>query len=478
MSTRSINPLVIALGSLAIAIATGGSLASPRRSAPIPPAEVDANNIPPAPPAPSGKKVTFNRDIAPIVFKNCAPCHRPGEAGPFPLLTYDDVKKHGRMIVAVTQQRYMPPWMPDPQPLEFYGKRRLSAEQIALIRKWVDQGMLQGNPADLPPSPQFVAGWQLGQPDLIVKATKPYLVPATGTDMYWNFILPVPIKESRWVKAVEISPGDKRLVHHANVVIDRLGLLRIEEKESSGGFGGADVMLSQTMVDRNNTHFLLWKPGTVPYVEPDGMAFRLDPGTDLVLNSHLQPSGKQELIQPSIGIYFTDKPATRHPILFMMQCDDLLSIPPGNPDYVVTSHFVLPFDVDLLAIYPHAHHLGKDMKATATLPGGSSETLIHIRHWDLNWQAVYRYAKPVALPRGTTISLRYVYDNTEENVANPNHPPKLVQTGNRTRDEMAHLAFQVLPRNVSPSDGDPRDVLERALIQSQACSNTTVAAKR
>ncbi len=475
MGTRSINLLVIALGSLAVAVATGGSLASLGHSAPILPAEVDANNVPQSP---SGKKVTFNRDIAPIVFKNCASCHRPGEAGPFPLLTYDEVKKHGRMIVAVTQQRYMPPWLPDPQPLEFYGKRRLSAEQIALIRKWVDQGMLQGNPADLPPPPQFVAGWQLGQPDLIVKATKPYLVPAAGTDMYWNFVLPVPIKEARWVKAVEVLPGDKQLVHHANVVVDRLGLLRIEEKESSGGFGGPDVMIAQRMVDRNNTHFLLWKPGTVPYVEPDGMAFRLDPGADLVLNSHLQPSGKPELIQPSIGIYFTDKPATKHPILFMMQCDELLSIPPGDPNYVVTSRFVLPFDVDLLAIYPHAHHLGKDLKATATLPGGASEMLIHIRHWDLNWQAVYRYLKPVPLPKGTTISLRYVYDNTDDNVANPNHPPQLVQAGNRTRDEMAHLAFQVLPKNFLPSNGDPREVLERALMQSEACSNTPVARMR
>ena len=478
MGSRSINTWLIAVGSLAMAVATGGSLASPGHSAPILTAEVDANNIPKAPPAPSAGKVTFNRDIAPIVFQNCAPCHRPGEAGPFPLLTYDDVKKHGRQIVIVTQRRYMPPWPPDPQPLEFYGKRRLTAEQIALLKKWVDQGMLQGNPADLPPQPHFVPGWQLGQPDLIVKATKPYLLPATGTDMYWNFILPVPIKETRWVKAVEILPGDKRLVHHANAVIDRLGLLRIEETESGAGFGGPDIMISQRMVDQNNTHFLLWKPGTVPYVEPDGMAFRLDPGTDLVLNTHLQPSGKPELIQPSIGIYFSDKPATKHPILFMMQCDRLLSIPPGDANYVVTSRFTVPFDLDLLAVYPHAHHLGKDMKATATLPDGTSETLIRIRHWDLNWQAVYRYAKPVPLPKGTTISLRYVYDNTDDNAANPNHPPQLVETGNRTRDEMAHLGLQVLPKNFSPSNGDPRAVLERALMQSEACSNVTVAKVR
>jgi len=478
MSLYRTSILVTAILLLAIAVVTEGNFASATHPTHALAAQIQASNLPPAPvAASSGEKVTFNHDIAPIVFRNCAPCHRPGEAGPFPLLTYDDVKKHGRQIVAVTQTRYMPPWPPDPQPLEFYGQRRLTHEQITLIRRWVDQGMLQGKPADLPPQPRFVEGWQLGKPDLVVKAAKPLLVPATGTDVYWNFILPVPINETRWVKAIEIVPGEKRLVHHANLVIDRLGLLRIEEKEPGAGFGGPDIMIDLSPVDHNNTHFLLWKPGTVPYVEPDGMAFRLDKGTDLVLNTHLQPSGKPELMQPSVGIYFADKPATKHPILFMIECDELLAIPPGDSHYVVNSSFRFPFDVDVLAVYPHAHHLGKDLKATATLPDGSSLTLIHIRNWDLNWQAVYRYAKPVRLPKGTIVSMHYVYDNSDDNVVNPNHPPQLVQTGNRTRDEMAHLAFQILPRNF-PSTGDPRAVLETALVQSEACSTGTVARMR
>jgi len=181
----------------------------------------------------AGHTLTFNHDIAPIVFQYCGSCHRPGEAGPFPLLTYDDVKKHARQIVAVTQTRFMPPWLPEPQALKFADERRLSDEQIATIRKWVDEGMLQGNPADLPPQPQFVAGWQLGKPDLIVKAAKPFLLPATGIDTYWNFILPIPIEQTRWAKAVEIRPGDKRLVHHANILVDRLELSRkLEEWKS------------------------------------------------------------------------------------------------------------------------------------------------------------------------------------------------------------------------------------------------------
>ncbi len=409
-------------------------------------------------------QVTFNRDIAPIVFHYCASCHRPGEAGPFPLLTYDDVKKHGRQIEAVTQTRFMPPWLPEPQPLKFADERRLSSEQLALIQKWVEQGMPQGNPADLPPQPHFVQGWQLGKPDLIVKAAKPFLLPASGIDTYWNFILPIPIKESRWVKAVEIRPGDKRLVHHANILVDRLELSRKMEIEPGAGFGGMEIRIESELFDPDS-HFLFWKPGTVPYTEPDGMALRLDKGTDLVLNTHMQPSGKPEVIQPSIGIYFTDKPATEHPMLVQLDCDPQLDIPPGDSHFVVHDEFTLPLDVDVLAIYPHAHYLGKDLEGTATLPDGTRETLIHIKHWDLNWQAVYRYQKPVPLPKGTVISMRYVYDNSEGNAANPNHPPKRVAAGNRSSDEMAHLWLQMLPKNIPGSNRDPRMVLQEALAR-------------
>lgn len=412
-------------------------------------------------PAKAVEKVTYNRDIAPIVYQYCSSCHRPGEAGPFPLLTYQDATKHGHQIVAVTQTRFMPPWLPEPQELKFADERRLSEEQIATIQKWVDQGMLEGKPSDLPPKPKFVEGWQLGQPDLILKAEKPYMLPASGTDQYWNFILPVPIHETRWVRAVEIRPGDKRLVHHANILVDRYESARIMEKDKGSGFGGMEVRIASEVFDPDS-HFLFWKPGTVVTNEPDGMALRLDKGTDLVLNTHLQPSGKAEPIQPSVGVYFTDKPATVHPMLLQMQNDAALDIPPGDSNFAVTDEFTLPIDVDLLGIYPHAHYLGKDLLATAVLPDGTTKTLIHIKHWDLNWQAVYRYAEPVSLPKNTVLKMRYVYDNSEGNTANPNHPAARVQGGNRSTDEMAHLWLQVLPKNDPLHPRDPRMVLQEA----------------
>jgi mono/diheme cytochrome c family protein len=318
-------------------------------------------------------KVTFNKDVAPIIFRSCATCHRPGEAGPFPLLTYADGKKHARQIVAVTHSRFMPPWLPAPGELKFAGEMRLSDHELALIQQWVEQGTLEGNPADLPAQPQFVSGWQLGKPDLIVRAQKPFRLPATGTDTYWNFILPIPVQQTRWVKAVEILPGDKRLVHHANILVDRMRSARAKEKEPGTGFGGMDLRIESEAFDPDS-HFLFWKPGTVPTVEPDGMALRIDPGNDLVLNTHLQPSGKPELIQPTIGLYFTDKPATLYPMLLEMENDAALKIPPGVGDFLVSDDFTLPIDVDLLAIYPHAHYLGRDLQATATLPGGEKKT--------------------------------------------------------------------------------------------------------
>ena len=415
-------------------------------------------------------QVTYSRDVAPIVFRACATCHRPGEAAPFSLLTYADVKKHARQIAEVTRSRAMPPWLPEPQELKFADDLRLPDAEIDRIQRWVEQGAMEGNPADLPPQPKFVEGWRLGQPDLILTASKPLTLPPQGTDTYWNFIFPVPIQETRWVKAVEIRPGDKRYVHHANILVDRSGASRKREAEPGAGFGGMEIRIESQVFDPDS-HLLFWKPGTVPYVEPAGMELRLDKGTDLILNTHLQPSGKPEVIQPSIGLYFSHEAATKLPMLLQLENDLKLDIPAGKKDFLVTDDFILPIDVELMAIYPHAHYLGKDIRAYATLPGGTKKTLIHIPQWNLNWQAVYRYAEPVRLPKGTTVSLRYTYDNSEENPLNPNHPPARVVGGNRSSDEMCHLWLQVLPVNFDAAQGDPRMALQEALARHNVEKN-------
>jgi tetratricopeptide (TPR) repeat protein/mono/diheme cytochrome c family protein len=451
-----------ALAACSLAFALVSATAAARRAAAPQQSAVPQANAQP--------KVTFNRDIALILYHSCASCHRPGEVAPFSLLTYSDAKLHARQIVAVTQKRIMPPWLPDPGEPKFADELRLDEEQLARIQSWVDQGAPEGDPADLPAQPKFIEGWQLGKPDVIVKAQEPYRLPASGTDSYWNFVFRTPVDRTRWLKAIEIRPGDKRLVHHANVLVDREQASRHEENEPGAGFSGMDLTIESEVFDPDS-HFLFWKPGSTPYVEPDGMALRLDKDTDLVLNTHLQPSGKPETIQPSLGLYFTDRPATLHPILLQMENDRLLDIPPGEKNFLVTDDFTLPVDVDLLAIYPHAHYLGKDLQALAILPDGTTKTLIHIANWNLNWQAVYRYTQPVSLPKGTTISMRFTYDNSSDNALNPNHPPQRVLAGNRASDEMAHLWLQVLPQDSPGSTVDPRALIQEALARHNLQKN-------
>ena len=454
--TRTVQALGAGMSFFALAIA----LVLQSHSAPKPQSQRPAAN----------QQVTFSRDIAPILFRNCTGCHRPGEAGPFPLLTYQDAKSHARQIAAVTRTKFMPPWLPEPGEFKFADELHLTDQQIALIAKWVEGGAMEGAASDLPRAPSFVKGWQMGEPDLIIKAEKPYLLPAKGTDQYWNFIFRTPVNQTRWLKAMEIRPGDKHVVHHANVLVDRTQSARLQESSPGAGFAGMEIKIESEAFDPDS-HFLFWKPGTVPYTEPDGMALRLDAGTDLVLNIHLQPSGKPEWIQPSLGLYFTDRPATLYPMLVQLENDRKIDIPAGAKDFIVTDEFTVPTDVELLAIYPHAHYLGRDLHAFATYPDGTKKSLVHIPQWNLNWQAVYRYATPVDLPAGTVVSMRYSYDNTDGNPLNPNDPPKRVTGGNSSSDEMAHLWVQVLPRAASSEANDPRRVLQEALTRHNVDKN-------
>ena len=416
------------------------------------------------------RRVTFNRDLAPIVFRTCAPCHHPGEAGPFSLLTYGDLKSHARQVADVTQKRIMPPWLPEPTEWKFNDDLHLSPEEIALFQKWVQDGMPEGSPSDLPPTPHFNPGWQLGQPDLILRADSSFEVPASGSDVYWNFIFRVPLEKTRWIKAIEIRPGERRLVHHANLIVDRSQSSRRQEKSPGSGFPGMELQIESESFDPDG-HFFFWKPGTIIEPEPPGMALRLDPGNDLVLNTHLQPSGKAEKIQPAIGIYFTNEPTTKFPLLLQLENDRKLDIPAGDSNFVVADEFTLPESVSLLAIYPHAHYLARVMLARAKFPNGETKTLLHISRWDLNWQAVFTYAAPIQLRAGTIVSMRYTYDNSEKNPANPNDPPQRVVAGNRASDEMAHLWLQVLPESSSSETHDPRRVLQEAIARHHVENN-------
>jgi len=407
-----------------------------------------------------GGVITFYKDITPIVYPSCAPCHRPGEAGPFPLLNYEDVKKHAQQIATVTKRRYMPPWLPESGSDDFHDARRLTDEQIRTIEQWVMQGAQAGSPAEAAPLPKFTPGWQLGTPDLVLQATSAYRLRADGPDEYWNFILPMKLEGTRWVKAIEIRPGNARAVHHANVLIDRSRSARTQENMPGSGFPGMDLSIEADTFDPDS-HFLFWKPGGIPWEEPDGMAWHADPSTDLVLNVHMQPTGKPEMVQPSIGLYFTNHAGTKFPMLVQLERDGALDIPAGARDFAVSDDFTVPMDMDVLAVYPHAHYLGRLLEGYATLPDGSRKGLIRIPDWDVNWQSVYRYTTPVFLPKESVVSMRFHYDNSDGNPRNPNHPARRVRGGNQATDEMSHLWLQVLPRGGE----DRRMQLQEALMR-------------
>ncbi|MGA2878588.1 MAG: tetratricopeptide repeat protein [Bryobacteraceae bacterium] len=409
---------------------------------------------------------TFAHDIAPIVHEKCAPCHHPGEAAPFSLLTYEEVKKRAAQIAAVTRSGYMPPWLPERGYGDFLDERRLTKEEIATISDWVSAGAPEGSVTDNSSPPAFPEGWQLGQPDLVLEAKSPVELPASGRDVYWNVIFAPNLTARRWVRAIEIRPGQPRVVHHANLLIDRAGSAHLQETALGKGFPGMDLVIGRSPFDPDG-NFLFWKPGGMPHVEPDGFAWRLDPGNELVLNMHLQPSGKREQVRPSIGLYFTDRPQTKFPLLVQLENDQALDIPAGTRDFAIGDDFKLPLDADVLAIYPHAHYLGKLLEAWAILPDGSKKWLVRIPAWDPNWQAVFYYREPVFLPKDSVIHMRYHYDNSALNVRNPNHPPKRVRSGNQATDEMGHLWLQILPH----SAGDHRRELQEAVMRHRLEKN-------
>jgi tetratricopeptide (TPR) repeat protein len=387
-----------------------------------------------------GDAPTFARDVAPIVFERCAGCHHPGEAAPFALLGYDDIKKRAAQIVRVTASRFMPPWLPDPAANRFQGDRSLSEREIETFRRWLEAGCPEGDPRELPPAPTFPSGWQLGEPDLVVTMPEAYTVPAEGRDVYRNFVVPGPVKESRHVRALEFRPDNRSVLHHAVLFVDGSRYARGEDRRDREP--GYEAM-GLGVLRPPNGQFVSWTPGKGAIAYEEGIAWTLGPELDVVLQLHLRPTGKPEPIRVSVGLYFSDEPPTKHPLAIRLWSREI-DIPAGEPAYVVETSYALPVDATVYGVYPHAHYLGKDLRGWAVLPDGTERSLIHVPSWDFNWQEEYFYVEPIALPKGTVVHARYVYDNSAANPLNPSQPPVRVRHGFQSSDEMAELQLQVL----------------------------------
>jgi tetratricopeptide (TPR) repeat protein len=383
---------------------------------------------------------TFSRDVAPLLRQHCSECHRPGGAAPFSLLTYDDVRPRAREIVAAASAGQMPPWKAVGPVGQFVGDRRLAGSDVAMLQTWVRNGAPRGD-GDLPPSTRSSSAWELGPPDMVVTLESPYRLPAGGSDRLRNFVIRLPVDRTRYVRAWEFRPSNPRVVHHATMMLDRGGAARRADAEDrDSGYEGLIPFSAQSP----DGFFLGWTPGQRASISGTDLAWRIDPGDDLIVMLHMRPDETTEDVDAAVALYFADRPPSRTPVMIRLNQQNL-DIPAGDPSYVVTDHYVLPAEVDLLAVQPHAHYLARSVEVSARLPGGSVSSLLQIPDWDFHWQDAYRYRQPVRLPAGTELTMRIAFDNSAGNRANPTYPPTRVIWGQRAIDEMADVWLQVVP---------------------------------
>ena len=397
--------------------------------------------------------LTFAEHVAPIIRSACGSCHRPNGAAPFSLITYQDVRGRAAQVARQTRLRLMPPWKPEPGYGEFLDERRLTEAQIRILEQWVRDGAPAGDLTSIPPESSPASEWLLGEPDLILEPA-PYLLEARKTDIYRNFVLPITIDETRYVKAWQFLPGGSHALHHATMQVDTTGASRrLDAQDREPGYEG----LIPHTVQNPEGYFLSWTPGQLAFVAPDGMSWPVRAETDLVMMLHLRPGRTAETIRPRLGLYLADGPPSRVPTMIRLTRQDL-EIPAGASGHRVEDSFTLDVDVDVYAVQPHAHHLAREVRADAIRPDGTRVPLLYIRSWDFRWQDIFRYRRPVFLPAGTTLTMEYVYDNSQRNPDNPSSPPKRAQYGQRTTDEMAEVWFQVVVH-----DAAERPTLVRAV---------------
>ena len=390
----------------------------------------------------SDDAINFADDIAPILYQNCVVCHRPAGVAPFSLIEYESVRRRAQQISEVVSSRYMPPWKPHPDyGPAFQDERRLSPDEIEMLNRWSESGMLSGDLANAPTPPSFPNTWQLGEPDAILEFPEPYLLQAEGTDVYRNFVVPIPFETRKHIRAIEFLPESQNVIHHAVLQVDKTSTSRQNDELEPGiGFDGMGIGAAAPPEGQ----MVGWTPGQRPYESYPGTAWTLEPDSDVVIQLHMLPSGKTEPISPRVGLYFTDEAPTRTSFVMQMKNFDI-DIAPEDSAFQIDEKMSIPVDMDIIGVYPHAHYIGKDLGAYALFPDGSKHWLFRIPDWDFNWQSDYRYETPLRIPAGSTLHMSYTYDNSSSNIRNPNDPPKRVRGGWTSYDEMAELSIQILP---------------------------------
>lgn len=381
--------------------------------------------------------VTYTRDIAPIMMTMCASCHRPGQSAPFSLLTYHDVSKRAQQIVEVTRSRFMPPWKPEPDFGHFRDAQRLSDHELNLLEAWCEADTPEGASDDMPAPSSDPPQWRLGEPDLVLRMRETFHVPADGPDLRQYFVIPTRLSDDRLITAIDFHPGSEKSIHHASFFLDIHHQARkLDEADPAPGyrsFGGPRFDPDGTLQS--------WFPGRTPQPLPKGTGRRLPRGSDIIAEIHYVCTGKQETDRSEIGLYYAPR-SSRHLVEEIQVANKDIHIPAGDARHHEQATYKLPVDTILLDVTPHMHVLGREMKVVARHPDGHVEPLIWIKDWDFNWQSQYAYARPVMLPQGTLIEVNAWYDNSSNNLLNPNSPPRDVRWGDNSSDEMLICHFQ------------------------------------
>jgi hypothetical protein len=443
-----------------LAIALSATMATPLVAAPVP---------------------TFSKDVAPIFFARCTGCHRPNDIAPMSLLDYRSSRPWAKAIRVSVLSRKMPPWFADPAYGHFANDARLSAKEIATIQAWVDGGAPEGNPKDLPPAPKFIDGWQLGKPDIVVDIGEDHVV-TPGEDSYDHFVVNTNFTEGKWIRAAEIKPGNRQVVHHVHVLLVQDDLKAMEAASTKNMPTLQQYLLREGKLSRirqdapvvndacqetlPNLPFLTggqegsltaFLPGRQPDRFPEGTAKWIPPGAKLEFVIHYAKiSGKPQTDRTSVGLYLADGPPKR--VLRRMDLRNFfMQIPAGAASHEVRRCFSFEEDRELLSFTPHMHYRGKEAIYEVFLPDGRRETLLKIPNYDFNWQLNYRLKDPVRIPKGSRLMVTFRYDNSANNPANPD-PAQTVRWGDKSEEEMMTSWIEYVKpfenRGTGPSGGN------------------------
>jgi hypothetical protein len=379
--------------------------------------------------------VTFTKDIAPIFYKNCIACHRPGEIAPMSLLTYKEVRPWAKAIREKVANKEMPPWHPDAKYGQWANDRRLAQKEIDAVVAWVDGGAAEGSAKDLPPMPKLATGWQIGEPDIVFQMPTEFTVPAEGSVPYQHFVVPTNFKEDRYVQALEARAGNLSVVHHI-VMYTRDPAEQARGRGQNRKFNIADGILGAL------------SPGQTPFIAKPGEAKLIKAGSQLVFQMHYTPNGTETKDRSIVGLIFAKGPVDKV-VTSKAAFDTRFAIPPGAQNYEVKAEYEFEQDSHIISLMPHMHLRGKDIIYRAIYPDGRSEILLSVPKYNFAWQVYYYPLKPIAAPKGTRLEAIAHYDNSTKNPRNPD-PSREVRFGEQTWDEMMNAFFDFTVDNQKP----------------------------